>query len=59
MDGMLVHRSVVPAVNWPEVFLLSPEWDASSIQVERFIGRGGGGGGGGGGVKKGGGIYFF
>ena len=31
-----------PAVNWPEVFLLPPGWDASSIQVERFIGRGGG-----------------
>ena len=28
-----------------EVFLLPPGWDASTIQVERFIGRGGGGGG--------------
>ena len=25
-----------------EVFLLPPGWDASTIQVERFIGRGGG-----------------
>ena len=40
------------AVNWPEVFLLPPGWDASSIQVERFIGRGRGGGGGGGGRWK-------
>ena len=40
-----------------EVFLLPPGWDASTIQVERFIGRGGGGGGEM--EKKGGGISFF
>ena len=42
-----------------EVFLLPPGWDASTIQVERFIGRGGGGGGGWEMEKKGGGISFF
>ena len=43
-----------------EVFLLRPGWDASSIQVERFIGRGAGGGGGReGGVGGGGGHFFF
>ena len=41
-----------------EVFLLPPGWDASTIQVERFIGRGGGGGGVGDG-KKGRGHFFF
>ena len=40
-----------------EVFLFPPGWDASTIQVERFIGRGGGGGGEM--EKKGGGISFF
>ena len=41
-----------------EVFLFPPGWDASTIQVERFIGRGGGGGGVGDG-KKGRGHFFF